>query len=192
MQRRCRRRLLRQQRQRSRGVQRRGVPIGTHAGAGPLLAGGRQRPRRRHDVDGTGPRPGFRFSRRRAVAHRHAEPSRIPDNSPQGFYDRLLASKPSPDTGKPDPQAMAAFLAAHPETAKAMKIIGQNPPSPASPTAPSAASTRSTSSASPAPAPPSAGRSCRSRPRHPETRPDPTRSSTPLSARSVQAHCNGR
>lgn len=53
----------------------------------------------------------------------------FPDNSPQGFYDRLLASKPSPDTGKPDPKAMAAFLAAHPETAKAMKIIGQNSPS---------------------------------------------------------------
>jgi catalase len=41
-----------------------------------------------------------------------------------------VASKPSPDTGKADPKAMAAFLAAHPETAKAMKIIGQNPPSP--------------------------------------------------------------
>ena len=54
----------------------------------------------------------------------------FPDNSPQGFYDRLLASKPSPDTGKPDPKAMAAFLAAHPETVKAMKVINQNPPSP--------------------------------------------------------------
>jgi catalase len=54
----------------------------------------------------------------------------FPDNSPQGFYDRLLASKASPDTGKPDPKAMAAFLAAHPETAKAMKIIGQSPPTP--------------------------------------------------------------
>ena len=54
----------------------------------------------------------------------------FPDNSPQGFYDRLLASKPSPDTGKPDPKAMAAFLAAHPETATAMKIIGRTPPSP--------------------------------------------------------------
>jgi catalase len=54
----------------------------------------------------------------------------FPDNSAQGFYDRLLASKPSPDTGKPDPKAMAAFLTAHPETAKAMKVIGQSPPSP--------------------------------------------------------------
>jgi catalase len=54
----------------------------------------------------------------------------FPDSSPQGFYDRLLASKPSPDTGKPDPKAMAAFLAEHPETAKAMKVIGQSPPTP--------------------------------------------------------------
>ncbi|CAN5469572.1 catalase family peroxidase [soil metagenome] len=52
----------------------------------------------------------------------------FPDNSPQGFYDRLLASKPDPATGKPDPEAMAKFLAAHPETAKAMKIISQNAP----------------------------------------------------------------
>jgi catalase len=54
----------------------------------------------------------------------------FPDNSPQGFYDRLIASKASPDTGKPDPKTMAAFLAAHPETAEAMKIIGQTKPSP--------------------------------------------------------------
>lgn len=51
------------------------------------------------------------------------------DNTPQGFYDRMLASRPQPQTGKPDPQAMADFLARHPETAAAMKIIKQNPPS---------------------------------------------------------------
>ncbi|WP_110917958.1 catalase family peroxidase [Mycolicibacterium septicum] len=51
------------------------------------------------------------------------------DNTPQGFYDRMLASRPQPQTGKPDPQAMADFLAAHPETAAAMKIIKQSPPS---------------------------------------------------------------
>jgi catalase len=50
------------------------------------------------------------------------------DNSPQGFYDRLIASKISPATGKPDPQAMAGFLAAHPETARAMAVIKQHPP----------------------------------------------------------------
>jgi catalase len=51
------------------------------------------------------------------------------DSTPEGFYERLLASKPLPDTGKPDPQRMAAFLARHPETAAAMKIIKQSPPS---------------------------------------------------------------
>jgi catalase len=51
------------------------------------------------------------------------------DSNPQGFYERLLASKPRPDTGKPDPQKMAAFLDRHPETVAAMKIIKQSPPS---------------------------------------------------------------
>jgi catalase len=54
----------------------------------------------------------------------------FPDNSPQGFYDRLLASKVDPATGKPDPAAMSAFLAAHPETAAAMAVIKQHPPMP--------------------------------------------------------------
>jgi catalase len=52
------------------------------------------------------------------------------DNSPQGFYDRLLASKVDPATGKPDPAAMSAFLADHPETAAAMAVIKQHPPTP--------------------------------------------------------------
>jgi len=51
------------------------------------------------------------------------------DATPQGFYERLLASKPMPDTGKPDPQKMAAFLDRHPETAAALKVIKQSPPS---------------------------------------------------------------
>jgi catalase len=50
------------------------------------------------------------------------------DSTPQGFYERLLAAKPQPDTGKPDPQQMAAFLQRHPETVAAMKIIKQAPP----------------------------------------------------------------
>jgi len=53
----------------------------------------------------------------------------FPDSTPQGFYERLLATKPAPATGKPDPQLMAAFLARHPETAAAMTIIKQSPPS---------------------------------------------------------------
>ncbi|WP_276553184.1 catalase family peroxidase [Mycobacterium lentiflavum] len=51
------------------------------------------------------------------------------DRTPEGFYERLLASKPVPATGKPDPQKMAAFLDRHPETVAALKIIKQTPPS---------------------------------------------------------------
>jgi catalase len=51
------------------------------------------------------------------------------DHSPQGFYDRLLASKTDPATGKPDPVAMSAFNKAHPESVAAMGVIKQHPPS---------------------------------------------------------------
>lgn len=54
----------------------------------------------------------------------------FPDNTPEGFYQRILASKPDPATGQPDPAAMSAFLARHPETAAAMKVIKGSPPSP--------------------------------------------------------------
>lgn len=53
----------------------------------------------------------------------------FPDRSPSGFYDRLLASKVVPGTGQPDRAAMKAFLAAHPETAAAIAVIQQHPPS---------------------------------------------------------------
>jgi catalase len=53
----------------------------------------------------------------------------FPDNTPQGFYERLLAGKPLPETGQPDPRKMAEFLGRHPETAAAMKIVKQFPPS---------------------------------------------------------------
>lgn len=39
----------------------------------------------------------------------------FPVSTPQGFYDQLVAAKPDPATGKPDPQKMQAFAAAHPE-----------------------------------------------------------------------------
>ena len=52
----------------------------------------------------------------------------FPDNSPRGFYERLIASKIDPATGKPDPEAMAMFTAAHPETAAATAIIKKTPP----------------------------------------------------------------
>jgi catalase len=51
------------------------------------------------------------------------------DSTPQGFYERMLASKTVPETGKPDPQKLAAFLDQHPETAAAMKIIKRSPAS---------------------------------------------------------------
>jgi catalase len=46
----------------------------------------------------------------------------------QGFYEQLLATKPDPATGKPDPARMAAFTAAHPEFVRAMQVIKSSPP----------------------------------------------------------------
>jgi catalase len=48
-------------------------------------------------------------------------------NSAAGFYDLLLASAPDPATGKPDPAKMKAFLAQHPESARAISLINNNP-----------------------------------------------------------------
>jgi catalase len=47
----------------------------------------------------------------------------FPVNSARGFYEQLLASSPDPATGKPDPAKMKAFLAAHPETGRALSLI---------------------------------------------------------------------
>lgn len=52
----------------------------------------------------------------------------FPDNTPQGFHDRLIASAPVAGTGKPDPAAMATFLAGHPETVAALAIIKKATP----------------------------------------------------------------
>jgi len=41
----------------------------------------------------------------------------FPVSTPQVFYDQLKAKQPDPATGKPDPAKLAAFFAAHPETA---------------------------------------------------------------------------
>jgi catalase len=48
-------------------------------------------------------------------------------NTAQGFYDQLRASALDPATGKPDPAAMNAFLAKHPESARAMRLIRSHP-----------------------------------------------------------------
>jgi catalase len=50
----------------------------------------------------------------------------FPVRDPQGFYEQLVASAPDPATGKPDPEKMKAFLAAHPEAVRAHEIIGQH------------------------------------------------------------------
>ncbi len=41
----------------------------------------------------------------------------FPVATPQAFYAQLQAQQPDPKTGKPDPAKLAAFFAAHPETA---------------------------------------------------------------------------
>ncbi|HMJ41857.1 MAG TPA: catalase family peroxidase [Pseudolabrys sp.] len=46
---------------------------------------------------------------------------------PESFYEQLLATKPDPATGKPDPAKVAAFSNAHPEFAAAMKVVKSNP-----------------------------------------------------------------
>ena len=46
----------------------------------------------------------------------------FPVKDAQGFYDQLLATKADAD-GKPDPARVAAFLAAHPESARALSLI---------------------------------------------------------------------
>ncbi len=47
----------------------------------------------------------------------------FPFKDPQAFYDNLVASQPDPTTHQPDPAKAAAFLASHPETARALTII---------------------------------------------------------------------
>jgi catalase len=53
----------------------------------------------------------------------------FPVRTPEAFYEQLLASKPDPDTGKPDPGKMKAFLARHPETVQALTVIEGQPKS---------------------------------------------------------------
>jgi catalase len=53
----------------------------------------------------------------------------FPVRTPEAFYEQLLASKPDPATGKPDPAKLKAFRARHPETVEALKVIEGQPPS---------------------------------------------------------------
>jgi catalase len=51
----------------------------------------------------------------------------FPVSTPETFYEQLVASRPDPATGKPDPDKMKAFLAAHPEAERALAIIHAQP-----------------------------------------------------------------
>jgi catalase len=53
----------------------------------------------------------------------------FPFQTPQAFYDNLVASQRDPKTGKPDPEKMAAFAASHPATMRALGIIQSHAPS---------------------------------------------------------------
>jgi catalase len=47
----------------------------------------------------------------------------FPVSTPQAFYEQLIAAKPDPKTGKPDPAKMKAFVERHPENEEARKIL---------------------------------------------------------------------
>ncbi|MDE1182544.1 catalase family peroxidase [Paraburkholderia sp.] len=50
-------------------------------------------------------------------------------HTPQQFYQQLVASKPDPATGKPDPAKMKAFVAANPEARPFLAWLKAHPPS---------------------------------------------------------------
>jgi catalase len=54
----------------------------------------------------------------------------FPVNSVGAFYEQLVAAKPDPATGKPDPEAMHAFLGRHPEAVRALALIKARTPTP--------------------------------------------------------------
>ena len=53
----------------------------------------------------------------------------FPVSTPEAFYEQMFASKPDPETGKPDPAKMKAFLERHPDTEEAIRVIKSQPPS---------------------------------------------------------------
>jgi catalase len=52
----------------------------------------------------------------------------FPFRTPEAFYEQMLASKPDPATGQAAPAKMQEFLARHPETLAAFKVIKSQPP----------------------------------------------------------------
>src|SRR5437016_3578519 len=51
----------------------------------------------------------------------------FPFRTPEAFYEQMIASKPDPSTGKPDPAKMKEFVARHPETVQALTVIKAQP-----------------------------------------------------------------
>jgi len=51
----------------------------------------------------------------------------FPFRTPEDFYEQLFAFSPDPSTGQPDPTKVQAFLAHHPESAEALKVIKSQP-----------------------------------------------------------------
>src|SRR6266853_1864031 len=51
----------------------------------------------------------------------------FPVRTPEIFFERLLAFKPDPATGKPDPANVKAFEERHPETVEVLKVITAEP-----------------------------------------------------------------
>lgn len=51
----------------------------------------------------------------------------LPVRTPEDFYEQLIASKPDPKTGRPDPGKMQSFLATHPESERALQVIKSQP-----------------------------------------------------------------
>lgn len=51
----------------------------------------------------------------------------FPLKDPRAFYEQLGATAPDPKTGKPDPAAVQAFFAAHPESVRALAMIKAQP-----------------------------------------------------------------
>jgi catalase len=52
----------------------------------------------------------------------------FPVGTPEAFRDQLVATRPDPETGKPDPARVQAFLAGHPESARALQRIKAQAP----------------------------------------------------------------
>lgn len=53
----------------------------------------------------------------------------FPVGTPEAFYEQVMATRPDPATGKPDPKRAGAFFAAHPETGPFLAWIKTAKPS---------------------------------------------------------------